>query len=135
MCCNIIAGLTMYCNIIARPTKSCGNSRRMAFNCSCWSCVELAEVVVKVSLMKCLTMIDSVDGFVLRWRKTSVTLRHELSFFAKLMMNPNCCMMFRPRMMFSAQCLLSSKIINSTFSSQMLVLNWGKRILESVMYS
>jgi len=25
-----------------------------------------------------------------------VTLRHEVSFFAKLMMNPNCCMMLRP---------------------------------------
>jgi len=52
-----------------------------------------------------------------------VTLRHEVSFVAKLMMNPNCCMILRPRMMSSAQCLLSSKIINSTFSSQMLVLN------------
>jgi len=73
--------------------------RKDGIKCSCWSCVKLVEVVVGVSLMKFCTMIDSVDGFVLLWRKGSVMLRHEVSFFVKLMMNPNCCMMFRPRMM------------------------------------
>ncbi len=45
--------------------KSRGNSERMAFKCSRWSCVKLVEVVVGVSLMKFCTMIDSVDGFFL----------------------------------------------------------------------
>ena len=116
--------------------KSRGNSDRMVFNSCFWSCVRLVEVVVGiVSLIKFCTVIGSVDGFVLRWRKGNVMLRHEVSFFAKLMMNPNCWMMLRPRIMSYAQCLLSSKIINSTFSSQMLVLNWGKRILDRVICS
>jgi len=81
-------------------SKSRGNLERMIFNGWFWSCVRLVEVVVvRVSLMKFCTVIGSVDGFVLRWRKGNVTLRHEVSFFAKLIMNPNCCMMLRPRMM------------------------------------
>jgi len=48
-------------------SKSRGNWERMVFKCWFSSCVRLVEVVaVGVTLMKFCTMIDSVDGFVLR---------------------------------------------------------------------